>query len=900
MENKTRQKIVLAALLHDIGKFWQRGDESLGSISNKLSKDSKALAGYICPINKHGGFGYQHVIWTNEFLVKYIPKSLGFHPNTFDAENRSEDNIFNLAAYHHKPNSKLQAIITLADWWSSGIDRRKESTLETEESTVNEKINWGKKRYKKRPLNSIFNIINKEQDDPKGIAGFSLSALSIQEDVFPKQIKTQDDALSQKDYTNHWNLFVDEVKLLPTDKPEAYIESLIYLLRKYTWCIPASTNDMANVSLFEHLKTTAAIADCLYVYSQEHEKAFQWDGTRISLTENHAPVLLVGVDISGIQKFIYNISKRQAAKSLKGRSFYLQLLADSLIRQIIKNCQVTQAHVLYASGGNFYMLLPNTDKVKANLTKIRDNTEKELWTDHRGTLSLNMDWVPFAFNQDQNQNQDQVQRILIEGNKEGKLGDLWNTLINKIAIKKQQKFKSILNNGFENDAGEIQSLFEVIKDGGNTETCAVSGIELKKGKSKRIDGDDELTVTDVVFAQTEIGKVLKEADYIIEYKGKDESTYLNNRSHSHINVAGTDFYLFDQGELTENEAEFRNSITSADVSLIKQFNRPNKFLLAQLKGQGVSYGFQFYGGNKQALKEDGRTAKTFEEFAKLENGNSTYLGILRMDIDGLGKIFIDGIPDEDKSFAAYATLSAYLDWFFSGYLNTIRGNSKYKLGSTEFNFRDWVNILYSGGDDVFAVGRWQEIIAFAEAIEKEFKAFTLRPDITISGGIAFVRQKFPISKAADMAGEAEHMSKEFKLSKNTSKADKNAITFFGQTVSWDKEFDEVKRLKNEFVLLSDKTNSRGFLHQIMRYKSLKDNDDLSYIWKASYYFKRFSEQYGKKAGQKIPNGKWRIPIIEEIKDNLFKGYDEVNNQRYFDFIVLAARWAEMELKFFKS
>ncbi|MBM4425645.1 MAG: hypothetical protein FJ031_00255 [Chloroflexi bacterium] len=38
--------------------------------------------------------------------------------------------------------------------------------------------------------------------------------------------------------------------------------------------------------------------------------------------------LLIGDDISGIQKFIYTITSKKAAQTLRGRSFYLQLLTE--------------------------------------------------------------------------------------------------------------------------------------------------------------------------------------------------------------------------------------------------------------------------------------------------------------------------------------------------------------------------------------------------------------------------------------------------------------------------------------------------------------------------------------------------------------------------------------------
>ncbi len=69
MDDK-RNLIYLAGLLHDIGKFYQRADQPFSDAYAELSDYSKKLANDICPINDQGRFGYQHVVWTNEFFEK--------------------------------------------------------------------------------------------------------------------------------------------------------------------------------------------------------------------------------------------------------------------------------------------------------------------------------------------------------------------------------------------------------------------------------------------------------------------------------------------------------------------------------------------------------------------------------------------------------------------------------------------------------------------------------------------------------------------------------------------------------------------------------------------------------------------------------------------------------------
>jgi CRISPR-associated protein Csm1 len=840
-----RHQIFLAALLHDIGKFYQRADKPFSDKYSELSPYSKRIAEDICPIGKNGQFGYQHVVWTNEFLEKernVIENVPGIKSNLHSNEN-GDDSMASFASNHHRPKTELQALVTLADWWSAGIDRTNPDTLE-KDSLDNAAINWGRERYKKIPLYSIFNKLNGGNYS----SAFGLNPLNIDSgNFFPKNVTSSSEGEDQSKYKSLWDKFVEEFAQLPTDSFGGFAESLTYLLKKYTWCIPSNTMDMADVSLYEHLKTTAAFADCFYQYHEENPGCFKWDGTRLSIEEGSKPVILLGGDISGIQNFIYNVSSKKAAVSLKGRSFYLQLLVDSVIQRIISHQAIdaTIAQVVYSSGGKFYMLLPNTKKVREAIADLRVEFENWLWKEHRGGLLLNMDYVPFAFDC-------KSKNVTFDGaDDSSKVGDLWRVLAEKLASCKNVRFKSVL----QKDAAELFNPQEVSAD---DRVCAVTGVE---GKCENIgnSGTDAVWVLPSVKKQCELGEVLKDADYIITYKTPDVSKLFKNKWTFDIDILGVHTYLFDKLELINENAEFRG-ISSADVCRVKCIN---SLLIPQLKGKSCSYGFQFYGGNKQAVTSYGNN-KTFEELADGE-----YLGILRMDVDNLGAIFIKGLPEASKSFAAYSTLSFMLDWFFSGYLNTIRDRKE---------FKDSVNILYSGGDDVFAIGKWDQIILFAEAIRKDFAKFVGREDISISAGITIVDPKYPIAKAAQLAGEAEDDAKKFE---GSGLMKKNSLNMFGENISWQKEFDVVKQYKDKFIELVNKENMpKAILHRIMTLCQKMKEGDMSYMWHTAYYLKR---------------------VIASNKNSEVIGFcntlkKELCDRRKYELVATAARWAEIQLR----
>lgn len=920
---KERQKIYLAALLHDIGKFYQRASASKNKNDSNLSEQSRGIEDYICPKNKNNYYTHLHSVWTNEFFennervfnsIKENNENL-FSVNKWTTKTDA-DNIANLASYHHKPQSDLQKIIQIADWWSAGIDRKDKS--EDHENIEQSQLKFNS--FKEVPLFSVFNIlkINGEQSSNQNQnVSCQLKPLSLDRHIiFPAEIKQKDISSLQDQYSDLWKHFTDEYEKLPTDSFSGFEESLLFLLRKYTWAIPSNTMDMANVSLFDHLKTTAAIADCLYMAMNDnhYRDAFDFSGTYGKIKPGYYPVMLVGVDLSGIQSFIYDIASSKAAKSLKGRSFYLQLLAEAMLIKFKKHDQIQakSAHVLYASGGKFYLLLPNTESVKKAIAEIKSDIEKELWKEHKGKISINISQVAFAYI---NKLEEKKAWIEIEesASEIKQLKDLWKLLADKITKQKEQKFKSLLI-GKETFNQFFDENSEKLAVGGNVETCVVTGEEIiMKPEIKYLDNDKEKPVAKAVINQTKLGKVLKDIDFLITYRGDDEEDkYLSSKSEAGIKAMDTNFYLFDSLEIVKNDADFKK-INSADVSIVNRINNTN-FLAAQIKGKQISYGFQFYGGNKQAelqenvyeneklIRKKGEE-KTYQDLAKTEAGQNSLLGVLRMDIDNLGKLFIQGFDKESMSFSAYSTLSFHLDLFFSGYLNKLRdeyiekdeeGNDK--LDSFKYpiyQFKDWLNILYSGGDDLFVVGRWDKTIEFAELVRKEFAEYSKRPEIGISGGIAFVHEKFPISKAADMAGEAE------KAAKNVE--GKNAITFFGETVSWNIEYAIVKKNKEKFVkYITDNGLSRAILHKLIQYRQIKDKHlhnenqqpDYSFLWHTAYYLKRFREKFIPKdrEPENVVNG-----FIKDLQEELLTSGR--NNYRFYELIALSARWAEMELKY---
>lgn len=75
------------------------------------------------------------------------------------------------------------------------------------------------------------------------------------------------------------------------------------------------------------------------------------------------------MDISGIQKFIYTIADKGALKGLRARSFYLEIMMEHLVDELLMQLSLSRANLIYTGGGHSYILLPNTKHVRESLER---------------------------------------------------------------------------------------------------------------------------------------------------------------------------------------------------------------------------------------------------------------------------------------------------------------------------------------------------------------------------------------------------------------------------------------------------------------------------------------------------------------------------------------------------
>ena len=212
------------------------------------------------------------------------------------------------------------------------------------------------------------------------------------------------------------------------------------------------------------------------------------------------------------------------------------------------------------------------------------------------------------------------------------------------------------------------------------------------------------------------------------------------------------------------------------------------------------------------------------------------LGVLRMDVDNLGSTFISGFGKKYVNIGRTAALSAQLTGFF-------KNNLTYLLESKDYK----INVLYSGGDDVFLVGSWNDVISAGMEIIREFKQLT-GGKLSVSGGIGIYDHKYPVARFAAETEELEACSKNNTYKDGEKEKCKNSVTLFyadkqkSQTYNWQEFEEKVMNEKLSFLssfIKGDNGKGNSFLYKLLEYlRGIARRKDKINIARAAYLLGR--------------------------------------------------------------
>ena len=652
--------------------------------------------------------------------------------------NEETKRLLNCVRYHHKDylqkakldKNDLAYIVYEADNIASGMDRREN---EGEEKGFDPKLN----------LDSIFSVFYSDKEIQVA-------------NKYPLIYKDINKAFNypRKDISlatnSNYEALLNKIKshFITKDINQISINQLLQIIEEGFSYVPSSTNraEVCDISLYVHSKITSAVASCMKLYFdeqqiQDYKKYCFNSGSKIF--RNEKIYLLISGDISGIQDFIYTIPSKGALKTLRGRSLYIDLLLEEFIDEYLEQIGLSRANVLYSGGGHFYILAPNIEDTKKSIDKLQAKMNRWLMENIGINLYLAIGMAECSANN------------LMKSEAQGNLFAIVN--------KKLKDDKTIR---YSKDENFLEHIFNVEKEE-NTAKKECNICHNLVDKLWKYNSDEEIAcefclnlyklgqdilTQDLVFVISE-----EKIDGGIKIFGKDKDLYMYA-----VNIEDIDMFkgkilrIYSKNNLLENDLAIR--LYLADYS----------------------------------AKNENDEVMTFDDLAKSScktDKGIKRLGVLRLDIDDLGIAFSSGfVSDKDKieDNLRYATLSRYADlskdisMFFKVAINKICAGDL--TGCVDFEERAFnifgiakvqkrkVNIIYAGGDDLFLVGAWDEVLEVAIDINRAFKQFT-NGKLTLSAGMAMFSPTYPISKMAEIAGLLVQMSK--------SRKDKNSIALFG-------------------------------------------------------------------------------------------------------------------------
>lgn len=686
--NKSTLETTIGALLHDIGKVEYR----------------------------KGGTHVQHSILGAEVLAKKV-------------QNK---NITDCVRFHHASELKNARIpadspayaVYAGDNIAAGADRREYG--ETSDRAYDNLY----------PLTSVFGTMLGKPN------GFAYPAGVFAGDIIPYPLDRSSVNVTTEHYQNiavHFHHELDAIEF-----SEDYVNSLLNITELCFSYIPSATDttQVQDISLYDHVKMTAAAASCINEYCIEngitdycnalfiHEKEFR---------ETKA-FLMYSCDISGIQSFLYNIPSKGALKSLRSRSFSIEFLLEHHIDELLDGCGLSRANLIYSGGGHCYILLPNTKKALA----VCENTDKAIreWLiDHYNvSLYFASGVYPCSANDLMNVPADKTP-----------YKDIFVNLSRVISERKTRRYTP----------DEIRRLNSVDNAGGLRE-CSVCGRSNNLGPSgfcencgRFVDMGSELLKQNVVMLITK--KKVPDSRLIWPLPSVNGTLYLS---------------FFDAGK---GDSRIKEYISDNTDNIIRIYTKNRACT-------GIRMARNIYVGDYSA----GQLEELYLE--EKDNGAPTgikRLAVCRADVDNLGRAFVSGFERPELNgtdrykyvtVSRAAAFSRQMSMFFRYFINLIlkeNTDSAIKIKFSRKTDRK-VNIVYSGGDDMFLVGLWDDVIEAACDIRAAFTKYCCGA-LTISAGIGIFDLKYPISSAAALTAELEDHAKEYK--KETDHP-KNALNLF--------------------------------------------------------------------------------------------------------------------------
>lgn len=783
-------RIALAAMLHDLGKFAERSklDDIQGGAERVASHEQ-----LYCPRKTAGGkfwYTHRHAAWTALALDEIEPclpplKGAAVPPFASWGEPGVEDSLINAAAMHHRPDTMLQWIIATGDRVASGFERSEWEKY----NAADDQPDTGRNHYQARLL-SLFEQIEAPRLDVASLRyRYPLVALSP-DGIVPRlreEVEPSDNATAQREYRELWNAFLDGLRRIPDSHRASlplWLDHFDSLWGTFTHAIPSATafGTRPDVSLYDHSRTTAAVATALWCYHNDcgHDSQEVLAGLRSRDGEHgwdEKSLLLVQGDFFGIQNFIFTSgseTNRRAAKLLRGRSFYVSLITECAAVRVLEALELPPTSQVINAAGRFLILAPNTKETRSRLESLRGEFSQWFLEHTFGQSGLGLVWQDASCNDFRSRG----------GDGESSFMDLMGKLGAQLEEAKMRRFDLC---GANAPLPVFSDYLERVGAGGGV--CAIDG------HSPAECMEDGLPLSALSRDQIRIGSHLtgQRRERVLvcrERLGGDGSLDVPLFGlHVHFTAGEEDSGRFGEAVRSRNLLRCWDYAlpSGASVALWNGYARRNINAYVPVFDKAHPPDAGRYQGLRENQKDESRAGmvRTFHHLAydsRLLDGQEggdadrwrglPAIAALKGDIDDLGWLFRVGVEGSSKgqstraSFARWASLSRQVNNYFAVRLPWL----------CQHEFPDTYNV-FAGGDDFFLVGPWRSQLRLAQRMRESFAGYVANnPKIHFSAGCVVIKPSLPVRYLADFAESAL---------KTAKAAGKDRITVFGRTVSWD-------------------------------------------------------------------------------------------------------------------
>lgn len=829
-------RVALAAFLHDLGKFTERARITEAHQKDADGNQCRDLNVQLyCPKynERHTHIHAAYTAIGLDLLERHMPDLVGDDMTPFKPwkDRDADDSLINAAAMHHKPDTFLQWVIATADRVASGFERNKFEDYNKLADDETAKLN----HYTTRQL-TLLEQVRLDGEPPKKEDlqyRYALKPLTV-DSLYPQKKEQCEPAgnntKAQEEYKALWQGFREALTQIPDAHRKSlplWLDHFDTLWQVYAHAIPSATVSpmnqgiKADVSLYDHSKTTAALAVALWQY--HHQKNLE-SGKALQEDWETPKFLLVQGDFFGIQDFIFasgGETRKRAAKLLRGRSFYVSLLMECAALKIMDALGLPSTSQVTNAAGKFLIVAPNTPDIIRKLEKVQHELNQWFIEHTFGQSGVGLAWLPAACN-------DFTQ-------------DKFSGLITKL-FKQLEKVKL---HRFDLCAAQAPMVFDGFLDAFDNEktVCAIDG------RSPGIVALEDKWISRLAADQIKVGQYLTGFKrLLITRDDLNHNTLKLPIFGFHVSFTKSEDITGKFGQLARQASLLR----AFDFSLPDTADKPlwNGYARRAINAwiprftQADFDTFDKYTNTDEIYEKAEGETKTLNHLADEDqwmDENGKWVGIsalmtLKGDVDNLGIIFQCGFKKEEKegkkcisSFAKMAALSRQMNAFFSTWLPY--------LCQKEFPN---TYTVFAGGDDFFLIGPWRSTMKLAQRMQVEFKRYVgENPDVHFSAGLSITKPGLPINYLADMAETALDKAKSHNKQGNI--APKNAVTCFGRPTSW-KDFNDLLECAQQLnVMRKDFDLSTGYLYGLLHLTSLAEDRSKpeNAVWHSRFAYRTY-------------------------------------------------------------